>query len=155
MNYAIITSEKLMNTSIRRFIYHVRYRYPTREIITVVLVGVAITWFIWGSVQAMQKNYELRKVVEDKKRTAELTDLETKTLEYEQRYLQSEEYKKLAVRERLGYGDPGEKVLVLPANSAAAVQADQTPASKPVELPKPSNLSQWGNFLFGGNVRGE
>lgn len=144
-----------ITTRIRRTIYHVRYRYPTREIITVVLVGIAITWFIWGSVQAMQKNYELRKVVEDKKRTAELTDLETKTLEYEQRYLQSEEYKKLAVRERLGYGDPGEKVLILPANSSAAAAADKPAVTKLQEVPKPSNLSQWGNFLFGGNVRSE
>ena len=144
-----------MNTSLRRFIYHIRYRYPTREVVTVLLVGVAIVWFIWGSVQAMQKNYELRKVVEDKTRQAEVADLEAKTLEYEQRYLQSEEYKKLAVRERLGYGDPGEKVLVLPANSSAAADSDRLDARKTTESPKPSNLSQWGNFLFGGNVRGQ
>lgn len=122
---------------------------------TVILVGIAIVWFIWGSVQAMQKNYELRKVVEDKTRQAEVADLEAKTLEYEQRYLQSEEYKKLAVRERLGYGDPGEKVLVLPANSSAAADSDKADADKPADSPKPSNLSQWGNFLFGGNVRSE
>lgn len=144
-----------MNTSLRRFIYHIRYRYPTREVVTVLLVGVAIVWFIWGSVQAMQKNYELRKVVEDKTRQAEVADLEAKTLEYEQRYLQSEEYKKLAVRERLGYGDPGEKVLVLPANSSAAADSDRLDARKTTESPKLSNLSQWGNFLFGGNVRGQ
>lgn len=144
-----------MNTKIRRLVYHIRYRYPTREVITVLFVAVAITWFIWGSVQAMQKNFELRKVVEDKARQAQLTDLETKTLEYEQRYLQSEEYKKLAVRERLGYGDPGEKVLVLPANSSAAADPAAGGTVQPAESPKPSNLSQWGNFLFGGNVRGE
>jgi hypothetical protein len=130
----------------------VRYRYPTREILTVALIGVAIVWFLWGSVQAMQKNYELRKVVADKARQAELTELETKTLEYEQRYLQSEEYKKLAVRERLGYGDPGEKVLVLPANTSAAVDSGESASAQPKETPAPSNLSQWGNFLFGGNV---
>lgn len=144
-----------MNTSFRRFIYHVRYRYPTREIVTVLLVGIAIVWFIWGSVQAMQKNYELRKVVEDKSRQAEVAELEAKTLEYEQRYLQSEEYKKLAVRERLGYGDPGEKVLVLPANSTAAADADRAEANRTGNESQPSNLSQWGNFLFGGNVKNE
>ncbi len=142
-----------IETKIRRTIYHIRYRYPTREIITVLLVGIAIVWFIWGSVQAMQKNYELRKVVEDKKRTAQLTELEMLTLEYEQRYLQSEEYKKLAVRERLGYGDPGEKVLILPQNSLQATATDKPSAGQGKEQPRPSNLSQWGNFLFGGNVR--
>lgn len=142
-----------IETKIRRTIYHIRYHYPTREVVTVLLVGVAIVWFIWGSVQAMQRNYELRKVVEDKRRTAQITELEMKTLEYEQRYLQSEEYKKLAVRERLGYGDPGEKVLILPTNSLAATAADQGTATQAKEQPRPSNLSQWGNFLFGGNVR--
>lgn len=142
-----------MNTNLRRLIYHIRYRYPTREIVTVLLVAVAIVWFIWGSVQAMQKNYELRRVVEDKARQAELTELETKTLEYEQRYLQSEEYKKLAVRENLGYGDPGEKVIVLPANSSAAAAAGKPASPTPQKTPEPSNLSQWANFLFGGNVR--
>ena len=64
-----------MNTHIKRFIYHLRYHYPIREIITVLLVGIAIVWFIWGSVQAMQKNYELRKVVQDRTRQAELVEL--------------------------------------------------------------------------------
>ena len=142
-----------IETKIRRTIYRIRYRYPTREIITVLLVGITIVWFIWGSVQAMQRNYELRKVVEDKRRTAQLTELEMKTLEYEQRYLQSEEYKKLAVRERLGYGDPGEKVLILPPNSAEATATGQTATTIAQSVARPSNLSQWGNFLFGGNVR--
>ena len=141
-----------ITTRIRRTVYHIRYRYPTREVITVLLVGIAITWFIWGSVQAMQKNYELKKVVEDKTRQAELTDLETKTLEYEQRYLQSEEYKKLAVRERLGYGDPGEKLLLLPPNSPEATKAGGDASADIADAPKPSNLAQWGNFLFGGNA---
>lgn len=144
-----------MNTSIRRFIYHLRYRYPAREIITVVLVGVAIVWFIWGSVEAMQKNYELRKVVQDRARQAQLVELEMLALEYEQRYLQSEEYQRLAVRERLGYGDPGEKVLMLPANSTSATEGDATATVQQSERPSPSNISQWGTFLFGGNVRDE
>lgn len=142
-----------MNTHLRRTIYHIRYRYPVREVATMVLVGVAIVWFIWGSVQAMQKNYELRKVVQDSAREAELVELETLALEYEQRYLQSEEYQRLAVRERLGYGDPGEKVLMLPANSTAAAEGDVERTVERSEVKAPSNLSQWGNFLFGGNVR--
>lgn len=144
-----------MNTSIRRLIYHVRYRYPVREIVTVLLVGVATVWFILASVQAMQKNYELRKGVQDRARQAELIELEALSLEYEQRYLRSEEYQRLAVRERLGYGDPGEKVLMLPANSTAAAENDVVRESRSDEPTTPSNLSQWGNFIFGGNVRDE
>lgn len=146
---------QMPNINIQRFWYRLKYRYPTREVLTVALLSIAIVWFIWGSVQAMQKNYELKRMVETKEQEAELVELETRMLEYEQRYLQSEEYKKLAVRERLGYGDPGEKLLILPPNSAQATKFDDANAVRRTPPAKPSNFSQWLNFLFGGNVRGD
>ena len=139
--------------TVQRLWYRIKYRYPTREIATVLLVGIAIVWFIWGSVQAMQKNYELRHRVDGLERQAQLVELEMKMLEYEQRYLNSEEYQKLAVRERLGYGDPGEKVLLLPPNSEQTVQADAAANQQASDPLPPSNIRQWMNFLFGGNVR--
>ena len=143
-----------VETNIRRLVYRIKYHYPTREVVTVCLVALAVVWFIWGSVQAMQKNYELRRVVDAKERQAQLTELEMRTLEYEQRYLQSEEYKKLAVRQRLGHGDPGEKVLILPANTEEASNAGSGGGSQsPAMSREPSNMGQWINFLFGGNVR--
>ena len=144
----------MFNIKIKRFWYHIKYRYPTREIVTVFGAAVVVLCFLIGSVQAMQKNYELRRQVESKQREAMVLELEMKTLEYEQRYLQSEEYKKLAVRQRLGYGDPGEKILVLPENSPTSDMESATPVEKTAE-PAPSNLRQWMNFLFGGNVRSE
>jgi hypothetical protein len=46
----------------------------------------------------------------------------------------------------------GEKVLVLPPNSTAATQADQVAAREATVSEKPpTNLTQWMNFLFGGN----
>ncbi len=145
----------MKNINIRRTWYHLKYRYPTREVGMVIGIAVVIVGFIWGSVQAMQKNYELRHTVDGLQREVELVELEMQMLEYEQRYLQSEEYKKLAVRQRLGHGDPGEKVLILPANSPQATAADAStaPAGATDESQRPSNASQWMNFLFGGNVR--
>lgn len=119
-------------------------------------IVLATAWFMWGSVQAMQKNYELKKRVDDKSRQAKLVELQTKMLEYKQNYLKSEEYQKLAAREYLGYGDPGEKLLILPANTTQAVAQDAKfdNAQKTADtVQKPSNMSQWMNFLFGGNVR--
>lgn len=139
--------------AVQRLWYRIKYRYPTREIATVILVGVAIVWFIWGSVQAMQKNYELRHRVDGLERQSQLVELETRMLEYEQRYLNSEEYQKLAVRERLGYGDPGEKVLLLPPNSEQVQKADAAEKQQTAAPLPPSNMRQWMNFLFGGNVR--
>ena len=119
------------------------------------VAGIALItiWFMWGSVLAMQKNYELKKTVEAKERQAKLSDLQTKMLEYEQRYLNSEEYKKLAVREHLGYGDPGEKLMILPPNTPGLADDEQTTLTEEAKVGTPSNISQWANFLFGGNVR--
>jgi hypothetical protein len=67
--------------------------------------------------------------------------------------IRSEEYKELAVRERLGLVAPGEKVLFLPANSQAAKDADArlTAKKQAVSTEPVGNLQQWLNFLFGGN----
>lgn len=142
-----------MQTKIRKLFYHIKYQYPTREILVIAGIALITVWFMWGSVLAMQKNYELKQTVEAKERKARLVELQTKMLEYQQRYLQSEEYQKLAVREHLGYGDPGEKVLILPPNTPGIGDDQSTvPTSQP-KSDRPSNISQWGNFLFGGNVQ--
>lgn len=118
-------------------------------------VGLLAIWFMWGSVQAMQKNYQLRQIVEDKKRQAQLIELEAEMLEYRQNYLKSDEYRKLAVREYLGHGDPGEKLLILPANSQQAITTDEgyEDSVAPTKVTRPSNLSQWLNFLLGSNAK--
>jgi hypothetical protein len=143
----------MININIKRALYHLRYRYPLREVVTIVAVTCIVVWFIWGSVQAMQKNYELKRTLENRKRDAALIELETKTSEYEQRYLQSTEYKKLAARKWLNLADPGEKLLILPPNTPG-IDRDEADAQVPAPAVKqPSNLSQWLTFLLGGNVR--
>lgn len=102
----------------------------------------------------MQKNYDLQKEVDGKAREQKLLELEADTLVFEQRYYKSDEYKDLAVRERLGLVNPGEKALVLPPNSAAATAADDEVTKKqPVSTLQPSNFQQWMNFIFGGNSK--
>lgn len=140
------------NTNIRRFIYYVRHQYLTMNNLVVgVAFLIAASW-AWGSIEVVQKNYTLQKVVDDKQREATLIELQTENLAYEQKYYKSAEYQELAARERMGLALPGEKVLVLPPNSAAA-QADADAPSTPVAhaAAQPSNLQQWVNFLFGGN----
>ena len=92
----------MFSAKMRRLWYKIKYRYPTREFLTIIGAAMVVFCFLVGSVQSMQKNYELRRQVEHKQREAKLIELEMKTLEYEQSYLKSEEYQKLAVRQRLG-----------------------------------------------------
>lgn len=142
------------NTNIRRAIYHVRHRYLTmNNLVVVVAFLIAASW-AWGSIGVVQKNYMLQKVVDDKRREAKLVELQTDNLAFEQKYYQSAEYQELAARERMGLALPGEKVLVLPPNTAAAKAADTQATNGQVttdDASKPSNFQQWANFLFGGN----
>lgn len=144
----------MKNINIRKIIYHIRYRYITmNNVVMVVALLVGVGW-AWASIGAMQRNFDLQKEVDGKIRQQKLLELEVKSLEYEQKYYHTSEYQELAVRERLGLANPGEKVLLLPPNSVAAKTADATmqDASKKVNNETPaSNVQQWVNFLFGGN----
>lgn len=143
----------MQNRNIHRLIYHIRHRYFTmNNAVIVVAAVIAISW-TWASVGVVQRNYSLQREIDEKLRQKQLVELETQNLEYEQKYYQSSEYLTLEVKRRLGLGEPGEKVLVLPPNTAAASKEDAAESKsdgqdKPSS--EPTNIQQWGNFLFGG-----
>ena len=78
--------------------------------------------------------------------------LETESLEIEKEYYKSAEYQDLAVRQSLGLGASGEKLLVLPPYTdwVRQKQAEQV-TKQALAPPKISNFNQWINFLLGGN----
>lgn len=121
--------------------------------VVVVAAVIAVSW-AWASVGVVQRNYALQRELDDKLRQRQVIELETQSLEYEQKYYQSNEYLTLEVKKRLGLAEPGEKVLVLPPNSAAASDEDKavTPTvAQSSNESEPSNAQQWINFLLGGN----
>jgi len=118
----------------------------------VVIIGLAIAaGWVWGSLNVMQRNYSLQKELDDKARQLIVAQLDTSKAKLEQRYYQTDEYKELAVRQRLGLGLPGEGVLILPANSEAAKNADSN-IKATVDTVKVSNFLQWINFFTGSNA---
>lgn len=140
---------KKINT--RKLYYHLKHRYLTMNNIVVgVALLIGIAW-AWGSIEMMQRNYGLQKELDAKTREQTLLELETTNLSLQQRYYKSSEYQELAVRERMGLANPGEKALILPPNTQAAIDADAV-ISGTVETSEPAtNFEQWVNFLFGGN----
>lgn len=138
--------------NIRKNWYHLRRDYMTlNNVVIVVALFIGASW-AWGSIGVMQRNYDLQKELDGKNRQLRLLQLETDNLGYEQRYYKSTEYQELAVRDRLGLVEPGEKALILPPNSKTAVETDKKQTtSQPVSTIKPGNFEQWMNFLFGGN----
>ncbi|MBM3210562.1 hypothetical protein FJZ39_04475 [Candidatus Saccharibacteria bacterium] len=148
--------KQLTSKSLRQMYYHLSRRYLTlNTVVIAVAVIIALSW-VWGSIQVMQSNYLLQQRVESRQQQVRLAELETQLLEFESNYYRSDEYQELAVRERLGYGNPGEKVLVLPDATQQALERDRALLNQTVELSnggEPTNLQQWTTFLFGTNYQ--
>lgn len=115
------------------------------NIVMVSVIFISVIW-VWGNITAMEKNYAIQKKLELKQRQALIDEISYKTLEYEQKYLKSSEYKELAVREKLGLAMPGEHVLILS-------KYPEEQKERRAETLKTSNFTQWINFLFGGNAQ--
>ena len=137
----------------RKIIYTIRHRYLTLNNAVIVVAFIIAASWVWGSLGVMQRNYNLQKEVDYKKRQLELTELQKTSLELQQRYYQTSEYQELAAREALGLVQPGESVLILPENSQAAKSADIATVTSTQVVDQTSNLEQWVNFLFGGYSR--
>lgn len=121
------------------------------NVVIAIALIIGASW-TWGSIGMMQRNYALQKEVDGKKREQQLADLEVQTLTYAQNYYKSSEYQDLAMRQRLGMVDAGEKALILPPNTQAAKDADKALTGKSARVVVPeSNFQQWANFLFGAN----
>lgn len=140
----------MQNRNIKRLIYHIRHEYLTsNNLVLAVALVIAISWAI-ASVQAVERNYQLQRVIDQKRRQLQLAELQTDNLQYEQRYYNSDEYRILELKRRLGLAQPGEKVLILPPNSAKAKEIDQDaqPTVQPAPVKQPP-FQQWMEFLFG------
>lgn len=139
-------------TNIRKLYYHVKHRYVSRENIIIALAFIVAASWAWGSVGMMQRNYRLQQEVDSKQREERLVTLQVQNAELEQRYYKSQEYQELETRRRLGLAYAGEKMLLLPENTAQATAIDAASASSTArQVVKESNMQQWTNFLFGGN----
>lgn len=148
----------LNKINIRRLYYRVRHDYLTRENMLVIVALVIAGSWVWGSLTVMQRNYNLQRELDQQKQQLTLVQLQVANEQLQQTYYNSSEYQELSAREELGLAQPGENLLVLPANSQAAIDADKNTttivAAAPVD--HSNNLEQWFNFLFGaGNKAGK
>ena len=138
---------------VRKFYYHLRHRVLTSSnLVLGIALLIAFSW-AWGSVGVLERNYRLQREISAKEQELRLVDLEVETLKYQSSYYKSDEYKELAVRQRLGLAQPGEKVLILPPNSKAATANEEQSSEATTRVVRQSNIEQWINFLFGGSAR--
>ncbi len=114
----------------------------------VLLVALLITLsWVWGTVQAIQQNFELQQQVDGLSQQIAYQDLQNQTLQFENQYYNSNEYLELSAREHLNKANAGEKLLILPPTTVSDKGSSLQPAVTPIS--KRSNFQQWIYFLFG------
>ena len=137
--------------NIRKLFYTIRHDYLTFNNLVILAALLIAAGWAWGSLQVMQRNYALQREVDYKKRQLQLAKLQKENLRLQNKFYQTDEYKELALRDSLGLVMPGEKLLILPENSAEAKAADkEATQTTDTTVQETSNLEQWLNFLFGG-----
>lgn len=108
---------------------------------------VTLSW-VWGTVEAIQKNFVLQQQVDGLAQQVAFQELENQTLEFQKKYYQTDEFLELSARERLNLAAPDEKVLILPPNTVQPASAE-LPSESIIPLTQRSNYQQWLYFLFG------
>ena len=143
---------------LKQFARYVWGRFATLNFgVAAIAAVVALSW-VWGSVSMIQTNFDAQKVVDERQHELEVLQLEVATLQYQQNYYQSDEYKDLEARAKLGLVSPDEKVLILPDNSQAVQQQDAADNQSSVSVATQnssstkSNFQQWIDFLSGNSA---
>jgi cell division protein FtsB len=114
----------------------------------VLLVALLITMsWVWGTVQAIQQNFELQQQVDSIGQEISFQELENQTLQFENQYYNSNEYLELSARDHLNKANPGEKLLILPPTTVSDKTAQEQQPVTPIS--QRSDFQQWMYFLFG------
>ncbi len=143
--------EKIL-LKIRQLKYRLKRDYLTiNNIVIAVAFFIALSW-AWGSIQSMQQNYELQRMVHTKRQQAEIAKLQVALLEYDAKYYESSEYLDLAVRKRLGLVSPGERQLIIPSTDSVSKETAPIANQPAGQAGDKSNFQQWKQFLLGSNT---
>lgn len=140
-----------LKTRARRFQYWLKHDLLVFDNVVLIIALIFCLMWTWGSITSMTRNWTLAQEVMNRQREKALLELEVETLELENAYYLSEEYQELAARRYQNKKLPGETMVYLPANSAAAKAKDAgtSESSNAPAADKLSNFEQWVKFLFG------
>ena len=142
---------KLMLEKVKTWFRRLRY-YTKKDILTfnnIVLFLAVVLCLIWtyGAINSMSRNWQLEEKLKTRQLEAAKLKLEVETLQLEQDYFQTDEYKELMARIKLNKMQPGETMVVLPKNSESAI--NKYANTKTEMKQERSNFAEWLDFLFG------
>ena len=136
---------------IQTFFRKVRYYakrdvFTARNIVTILAVAICFYW-AWGAVNSTARNWNLAEKLKSKELEAAKIKLEVDKNQFEQQYYNTDEYKELMARTKLGKKLKDETMVILPDNSEKAKTKYLEKSAEQSEFR--SNFSQWLDFLFG------
>lgn len=134
-----------MNFPLLRHFHYWRHYATIQNSALVLGLLIAVSW-VWGTVGTLNRNFQLQQEVDQLDAQIELAKLQNQNLSYQKNYYNTTEYLELSARELLGKVVPGEHLVILP-DSSNIKDTTTAPPAKTTE--KPSNFSQWMEFLFG------
>ena len=136
---------------IQTFFRKVRYYakrdvFTARNIVTILAVAICFYWG-WGAINSTARNWNLAEKLKSKELEAAKIKLEVDKNQFEQQYYNTDEYKELMARTKLGKKLKDETMVILPDNSEKAKTKYLEKSAEQSEFR--SNFSQWLDFLFG------
>ncbi len=137
-----------IKTKYRRLIYKLKHDYFSVENVVLMLAVFLCLMWTYQSIMAMSRNWSLTERLTAEKKSLELLNVEVETAELENEYYKSDEYQELLARKVLDKQLPGEKMVVMPANSEEAKNKHKAVMVGEKEDKDYSNLEKWMMYLF-------
>lgn len=139
-----------LKTRLRKTQYWLKHDlFVFDNVILMIALVFCLVW-TWGSISSMTRNWGLAQELMNRQREKALLELEVETLELENEYYLSDEYKELAARKYQDKLLPGETMVYLPESSDNIEPSVPEPSATEAIAPDTmSNFEQWIAFLFG------
>ncbi|MDO4611470.1 MAG: hypothetical protein Q4B34_01255 [Candidatus Saccharibacteria bacterium] len=137
--------EKL-NLKFRQLKYRLKHSFSIENIVLFAAVFLCLMW-TYQSIVSMTRNWDLTEQLAEDRKALELLEIEVETMELENAYYETDEYKELAARKYAGKKLPGEQMVAMPENSEAAKSKHMKVAAVDTEK-EYSNFEKWMMYLF-------
>jgi len=114
--------------------------------------AILVLLISWSGVKAISKNYELQKQISRLEQEVEIQELQNENQRLNNQYLDTDQFLELSARRQFGLGAPGEKLLVVPKETALKYTIDikqkNTEAKKTNKPTYQKNYEAWIGFFF-------
>ena len=144
MLYNIFMDETKQTTKRKSLSSSIREKATVGNAILLIVLLIA-GGFVIGSVQAMQKNYDLQAQADAGDLDNEMQAIGNENLKLQQAYFQTNEYLELMARDKMNKAYNGENLVHLPpVERVATIDTGDV-----VAIDETSNFEKWVSFLFG------